>query len=332
VKKYEFPAGIHFTKLVRTILISMRVAKKRSKIRLALDVILYKRVLTFLSDTFSDVVYKYGTERDYKIGEAGDKIWTMWWQGEDEAPPLIKRCIESMRKNARGREVVVVDSRNVFDYIKLPRHILDKHEAGLITTTLLSDIVRVSLLAQYGGLWLDSTIFCAKEIPEDIWKMPLYTVKPRLYPNAPNIENTKIKPGKKNAYNTAPFIPFDSETTLGVVSGHPLYSFTRDMLIRYWEKYTTMVVYHLFACVLKLAYFTVDVVKQDVDAIPTNSDDFYKLAELFVTKHRYDQKEIDAIISSDTVFYKLDRKEKYTEYNDMGEETAYGRFVKGCLM
>ena len=45
-------------------------------------------------------------------------IWTCWWQGENNAPVLVKKCINSMRNYAGENKVVVIDEHNMKEYIK----------------------------------------------------------------------------------------------------------------------------------------------------------------------------------------------------------------------
>lgn len=47
-------------------------------------------------------------------------IWTLWWQGEENAPDLVKACIASMRAHANGADVRVLDERNCASYLTLP--------------------------------------------------------------------------------------------------------------------------------------------------------------------------------------------------------------------
>ena len=89
-----------------------------------------------------------------------DKIWTMWLQGYNSAPEIVKACIDSIKKYSNGREVIVLDENNVFDYAKMPQHIVEKYNKGLITKTHFSDLVRLELLDSYGGTWIDSTMYC----------------------------------------------------------------------------------------------------------------------------------------------------------------------------
>ena len=106
-------------------------------------------------------------------------IWTVWWQGEENAPEIVKMCINSMRKHCNGHKVIVLDEKNYKDYVKLPEIIEQRYNEGKIDTTDLkkitldqtkiSDIVRTYLLYNYGGIWADATMFFSDDIPEDLF-------------------------------------------------------------------------------------------------------------------------------------------------------------------
>ena len=51
-------------------------------------------------------------------------IWTMWWQGEESAPLPVKLCLASIRRNANGAEVVVLDRDTYRQYVTVPERIL----------------------------------------------------------------------------------------------------------------------------------------------------------------------------------------------------------------
>lgn len=90
-----------------------------------------------------------------------NKIWTLWLQGYDQAPPIVKACIDSIEKYSNGREVIILDETNMFDYVQLPEHIMKKYKKGYITKTHFSDILRCALLDEYGGTWMDATLYCS---------------------------------------------------------------------------------------------------------------------------------------------------------------------------
>ena len=104
-------------------------------------------------------------EREVINNDKNDKIFTLWLQGEDKAPPLVQACFRSVRKNCK-QELVVLDEKTVFDYITLPDIIMEKRKAGKIAHAHFADICRVELLYQHGGYWLDSTGLATSAIPD----------------------------------------------------------------------------------------------------------------------------------------------------------------------
>ena len=57
----------------------------------------------------------------------------------------------------RDREIVLITQDNLFNYVQFPDYILKKWEAGVITNTHFSDLLRLELLIKYGGTWSDET-------------------------------------------------------------------------------------------------------------------------------------------------------------------------------
>ena len=43
------------------------------------------------------------------------RIWFCWLQGLEQAPPLVKLCYEALGQKLPDLEIVVIDSKNVFD-------------------------------------------------------------------------------------------------------------------------------------------------------------------------------------------------------------------------
>lgn len=108
-------------------------------------------------------------ERKVVKDDKNDKIFTLWLQGEDNAPPLVKACYRSVRRHCK-QELVVLDEKTVFDYITLPPEIIAKRKAGKIKHAHFADICRVELLYEHGGFWLDSTGYVTAPIPDWIAK------------------------------------------------------------------------------------------------------------------------------------------------------------------
>lgn len=118
----------------------------------------YKRIET-------EVFQNADIERNESVKLNGT-IWQFWDQGLEYAPELVKKCHESVCRNMpNGFEVVLLSKKTLSDYIHLPDYIWDKYEKGYISTTHLSDIIRLELLCTYGGCWVDATVFCSDRIP-----------------------------------------------------------------------------------------------------------------------------------------------------------------------
>ena len=106
------------------------------------------------------------------------KVWVLWLQGEENAPEIVKACIASTKRAFKGYEYKVLDKSNIHDYIELPDYIEEKYKKGIITHAHYSDIVRVALLSQYGGVWVDATVYCTADgIPSYISDAQLFVFK-----------------------------------------------------------------------------------------------------------------------------------------------------------
>ena len=101
-------------------------------------------------------------------------IWTLWLQGYDNAPPIVKRCFDYMFKYANGYEVIILTEKTISDYISMPDFIVKKYKAQIIPAAHYSDLIRTLLLINYGGLWLDSTCLLTKPVPQNILDSQLF--------------------------------------------------------------------------------------------------------------------------------------------------------------
>lgn len=83
-------------------------------------------------------------------------IWTYW----DECPPaFIMGCIKSWIDKSPDHKVIVLTEKNYTNYIDaIP-------ENGIINMQQRkSDLIRVNVLASYGGIWMDGSILCTESL------------------------------------------------------------------------------------------------------------------------------------------------------------------------
>lgn len=97
--------------------------------------------------------------------DENEKIFTIWQQGEENAPALVRACFRSIRRHCT-QELVVLDDKTLPKYVDLPDVIWEKYRAGKIRRAHFADICRVELLYKYGGFWMDSTDFATGPIPQ----------------------------------------------------------------------------------------------------------------------------------------------------------------------
>jgi len=86
------------------------------------------------------------------------KIWFLWLQGLDEAPIEVKKCYESWVRNNHGWQVIFIDKQTITEYVHLPGWDIEEYVA--------SELLRLNLLARYGGVWADATCYCVKPLDE----------------------------------------------------------------------------------------------------------------------------------------------------------------------
>ena len=91
-------------------------------------------------------------------------IWTCWFQGRETAPHLVKKCLRSWERNNPGWEFRCLDATSIERYIALRQHIELSRQS--LTAASLSDIVRILLLREFGGVWVDATLYCNRPLDE----------------------------------------------------------------------------------------------------------------------------------------------------------------------
>lgn len=186
---------------------------------------------------------------DERIIEESDKIWICWFQGIENAPELVKACYNSVLKNYKDKEIIVLTEENYKKYVDMPEHIIKKWEKGYITFAHFSDILRIELLSKYGGLWLDSTIFTTK--------------RSELVFNE-NIELFVFKQVELDRKNSLSVVA--SNWLIYANKNNNIINLTKKLLYYYWKDYNYAINYNIFHIFFKLA---TEVYKDEWKNVPT---------------------------------------------------------------
>ena len=262
----------------------------------------HRRILAYLREKYGGFIS--GCESaDVRQGGNCGAIWTMWWQGEDNMPETSRMCLASMRRGKGSHPLRIITQDNYRDYLTLPDYVLGKVNSGAITLTHFSDIVRFGLLHEYGGLWLDSTIFVAGGIPEYIFGLDYYTVR-RPCP----VRNYNIV---KNRWTN--FLHASRK-------GNLLCRFMLDFFLEYWKTHTSLIDYFLIDYALYIAYTEIPRCRAILDSVPVVNCDIYRLESLLNDKWDL---EVFRAVERDTHFSKLTNKRRFRK-SRFGHETFYG--------
>lgn len=214
----------------------------------------HRRILGYLEPLFLDVLNSESDKDRVQENISDDcPIWVLWWQGLDNAPLIVKRCVESIKKNAGKHPFHLLSKDNLGKYIRLPEFINQKVDRGAITLTHLSDIIRMALLSKYGGFWIDSTVYVTKPIIG--YNIPFYSIRqhgsnPRYVDNG-------------NGW-TAYFIA----TCPDSIVAETIYNF----FLAYWRTHDVLIDYYLVDYAITLCKLYIPKMKQWLDSIPYDSD------------------------------------------------------------
>lgn len=203
--------------------------RQRDKRRIVRGVYSWKKAESYLK-RYHDFVERLEPEeiKEKDAREEG-KIFSIWFQGEENAPRLVKVCFKRLRE-AYGERYVVLDDKTLWDWIKLPEHIVEKWRKGIITNAHFSDICRVALLYTHGGMWFDATDFLTSKVPQWIEDADLF-----IY-----LTGDKITPGK-----------LIQSCFMRARKGHPLLKMLLDFAEEYWKKEDKIIDYFLLHYMLR---------------------------------------------------------------------------------
>lgn len=268
-----------------------------------------KRTTELLMKRYKYIIDKYVNERiDWNNPAASveKRIWTLWWQGEAEAPDIVKACFSAMRRNCSGK-VTILDQNNYMKYVELPDYIVRKVSTGQISLTHFSDILRMHILERWGGIWLDATILPVTKLEDAIFTYPYYTAKNKMR--------------RMECISYARWCGF----LLAGQKDFVFFRFATDFFNEYWRKEEHLVDYFLIDYVTNIALESLPAFKDAYDRVPLNNTNILNLEQVLSKKYNPDDFQE---LCRDTIVFKLNWKQKYEEYDTDGELTYFGYLMK----
>jgi len=277
------------------------------------------RRMTQFWERFLDIIKPYEQMPVYPLSSTNlglassiddGKDSTIWVYFNDIStmPVMVEKCIERIRKNSNGHKVVVVTENTVSEYVQLDEVVWRKYREGKISRTHFCDIVRISLLYHYGGVWMDSTLLLTQPLPEIVTSSPFYTNHQKKW-DAHNVSG-----GRWSTFFIACY------------RGNLMMKATLDVFLEYWHKYDDTIDYVWMDYIFNMLYNHIPSVKSMIDSVPENNPDIWIMQTKIATP--FSKEEFDALLSDKSRFlykfsYKASRDVPYRD--ERGNVTLKGR-------
>ncbi|MCH5229352.1 MAG: hypothetical protein J1F12_05080 [Muribaculaceae bacterium] len=259
----------------------------------------YAKVEHYLKK-YHDFAKNLPIEEKAELSKGDDKIFSIWYQGEQNAPKLVKLCFQRLKEIYGGR-YVILDSESISEWVDLPDYIWKKWNEGKISKAHFSDICRVALLYQHGGMWFDATDYLTSKVPEWIEEADLFIYQ----------EGNRITPGT-----------LIQSCFMRAKKGHPLFGAWLKMIYKYWKEEDRLVHYFLLHYLLRFLvennpdisrlYYTMP----QIDQTPTHNLWHYN-CDMPYSPEKYQE------LTEDTFFQKTTFKSKRAETPIAGTMADY---------
>lgn len=252
-----------------------------------------------------DAVLKSDVALHHPCG-AGQKddcvVWLCWLQGEATMPPIPSLCLDSIRKYSSGAKVIVLTLDNFSKYVKIDDNILTEYRKGHIKNCHFADILRISILAQRGGLWLDATMLCVSPLCHNLLYDDFCTIK--------TIEQGLYVSRCRWAVYC-----------LRASKGNRLFVLLERLFVEYIKTEFLFMDYFLFDQFISMLYEKDEEIRMMIDRVPKSNPNIFALADIL--HHKYSAQKWKSLCSKTDIF-KLNWK-KYTEAEimNMAEDSLF---------
>lgn len=254
----------------------------------------HRRMIRKVCDEISEQVLPQLHQATLPAQEPGASIpvWTLWWEGTEQAPECVKICLDSQRKAfcRPNFSYQILTKENYRDYVTLPPVITERFGQGSMSVTHFSDVLRSALLEQRGGLWVDATIFMSAPIDRKLLQGEFFTNHKRLQPRD---ARRLIPQGRWACY------------LMQAQRGNRLMRFLSKAYEAYWQKYDTVIDYYLLDALIDAAWRHIPEVRQMIDHVPLNNEGMMSLYA--VRNETYTEKVTDQIFRENSM-HKLSYK------------------------
>lgn len=143
----------------------------------------------------------------------------------------MKACYSSLQEHLSDEyTITVVTETNRKDFIHLPDYIEEKYQKGIMSHAHFSDILRVALLAEHGGTWIDATVWLSGKPSSAIMDADFFV-----------FQNLQIDE-KNDMVHTRGI----SNWFISALAGNKIIVAIRELLYQYWRDHDRTINYFFF--------------------------------------------------------------------------------------
>lgn len=294
--------GIHYAIIDFT---SSIIFRSKNKFGKKLNIYKHEMVKKYLIKKYGYLLKNVKIENNQNI-DKNCPVWVFWWQGIDNAPDIVKKCVNNIKQHSGEREVIVIDKNNYTKYANIPDYIVEKLNSNCMTITHFSDILRMELLYNNGGIWMDATMFQIGNLNEKIFKYPFFTINHGKY------ADFHVCKGLWTGFFMA------------AGKNNDMIKLFRTFFYEYWKNEIHLITYLLIDCIISICYENNLMIKQIIDNVPVNNTNVFELQTILGESY---EENIYKNLSKETYLFKLTYKIKFLEYKDC-KETFYRKLIK----
>jgi hypothetical protein len=161
--------------------------------------------------------------------ENPETIWQFWDNPTGKTTPeIVKACLKSTEQFAGDFNHKILNNSTLGNYSDLPGYVFDRLHNGQMSYAQFSDLLRLNLLKNHGGIWLDATLYVTNYIPEYIIKEDFFA----------------FLIAEQTRYQYSFATTFLATCLLRAKKGSFLCEAWYNMCVEYWKKETELLDYY----------------------------------------------------------------------------------------
>lgn len=118
-----------------------------------------------VQEKYGDLIEKNEQKNPVIVERPPKNIFFFWYEGRETMPKICKLCYTSIQKFYPDYNLVFIDKTNLNIFIDKKDIVYQRLLEGTLSLTNFSDYLRMTLIYEVGGIWVDSTLLFLDRFP-----------------------------------------------------------------------------------------------------------------------------------------------------------------------